>query len=322
MNEVGNRFAKKFYLGCLASVGFGLNIDSFAEKQTDFEKHAGKIFSIPRFVFLEMFPVLGRKILKLSFTNPDFSKYLSKLCKSLVSQRNSQNLQYNDMLNNLIEVYKVNPDMTDEILYKTFVQFFSDGYESASLVLGVLLYHLTVYPDVQTRLQDEIDELFDSKDEGEEITADDITNMTYLDQCVCEGQRLGPFAMTARVCTKNWQIPETDFVIPTGTRVCIPIIGLHYDPQYWPNPLKFDPERFSSENKGNIDPITFQTFGSGPRQCLGKNLYMIETKVMLIHLFRNFSLRPFGDMPQEMVWDKEGLLGKEQIHVKIERRNV
>ena len=51
-----------------------------------------------------------------------------------MAQRKNQNLQYNDMFNNLIEVYKVNPDMTDEILYKTFVQFFSDGYESASLV--------------------------------------------------------------------------------------------------------------------------------------------------------------------------------------------
>ena len=155
-------------------------------------------------------------------------------------------------------------------------------------MFGVLVYYLTAYPEVQEKLQEEIDEVFESKADGEEIDQDDVTNMKYLDQVVNEGQRLGPFAMTARTCTKDWKIPGDSFVVPKGTRVIIPIAGLHLDEQYWPDPLVFDPERFSSENKSNIDSITFQTFGSGPRQCLGKNLYMVETKVMLIHLLRNF----------------------------------
>ena len=48
--------------------------------------------------------------------------------------------------------------------------------------MGVLVYYLVVYPEVQSRLQEEIDELFDGKDEGEDLTQDDITSMTYLDQ--------------------------------------------------------------------------------------------------------------------------------------------
>ena len=51
-------------------------------------------------------------------------------------------------------------------------------------VSGVLIYYLTVYPEVQARLQEEIDELFETEDDTDEITADDITNMTYLDQVV------------------------------------------------------------------------------------------------------------------------------------------
>ena len=50
-----------------------------------------------------------------------------------MKQRKNQNLQYKDMFNNLIEVSKVNPDMTEEIMYKTAVQFFTDGYDSAAL---------------------------------------------------------------------------------------------------------------------------------------------------------------------------------------------
>ena len=101
------------------------------------------------------------------------------------------------------------------------------------------------------------------------------------------------------MCNKDYPIPGDSFVIPKNTRVIIPCvsqilaapfpintkvvkletkfilqallnilatqIGLHLDPAYWPEPNKFDPERFSSDNKGSIDPVTFQTFGGGPR---------------------------------------------------------
>ena len=167
------------------------------------------------------------------------------------------------MFNNLIEVSKVNPDMTEEVMYKTAVQFFSDGYDSAALVslrsivltikvnsfqmqvVCVCLYYLAVNPDVQHKLQEEIDEMFESKDEGEEIDADDITNLRYLEQVsinmlsyylmlkyillkvLLEGQRLGPLPFTARECTKDWQVPGDSFVIPKNTRVIIPIVSIH-----------------------------------------------------------------------------------------------
>ena len=147
-------------------------------------------------------------------------------------------------------------------------------------MFGVLLYFLTMNPDVQSKLQDDIDDLFDSKRPGEPVTQDDVTGLKYLDQVVCEGQRLGCFPFTARLCTKSWAVPGSDFVIPADTRVVIPIVrnsrqfiflsshispqvGLHYDPEHFPDPERFDPDRF--ENKGSYDSITFQTFGTGPR---------------------------------------------------------
>merc|ERR1712227_210335 len=98
---------------------------------------------------------------------------------------------------------------------------------------GVLTHYLVAYPEVQQKLQDEID--------GEDIEADDLSGMKYLNQVIHEGQRLGCFPITARTCTKNWKIPGESFVIPKNTRVIIPIGGMHYDPKYWPEPEKFDP---------------------------------------------------------------------------------
>ena len=64
----------------------------------------------------------------------DIFQYIANLCKSVVKARKDQNLQYNDMLNNLIEVSKEHPEMTEEIMYKTCIQFFSDGYETSGMV--------------------------------------------------------------------------------------------------------------------------------------------------------------------------------------------
>ena len=66
-------------------------------------------------------------------------QYISNLCKSVVKQRLDQKLQYNDMLNSLIEVSKEHPEMTEEIMYKTCIQFFSDGYESAGMVRIIII---------------------------------------------------------------------------------------------------------------------------------------------------------------------------------------
>ena len=62
-----------------------------------------------------------------------------------MSQRENQQNNHKDVLNNLIEVSKINQDMTEEILYKTFVQFFGDGYESASQVNYALFIGIYIH---------------------------------------------------------------------------------------------------------------------------------------------------------------------------------
>ena len=176
----------------------------------------------------EMFPTIA-DILGIEIIHKKFNKYLTKLCRDVVKQRENKNLQYDDILNNLIEVSKEHPEMTEEIMIKTCVQFFGDGYETAAVTFGVLVYYLAVYPDVQEKLQEEIDEVFDSKDDGEDINQDDINSMKYLEQVLLEGQRLAPLSNTGRTCTKDWQVPGDTFVIPKGTRVLIPTVSKYFN---------------------------------------------------------------------------------------------
>uniref|UniRef100_A0A1E1W0F1 unspecific monooxygenase n=2 Tax=Pectinophora gossypiella TaxID=13191 RepID=A0A1E1W0F1_PECGO len=65
---------------------------------------------------------------------------------------------------------------------------------------------------------------------------------------------------------------------------------IHMDPEYFPEPEKFDPDRFSDENKHNIKPFTFMPFGMGPRNCIGSRFALLELKVLLYSIVLNFKI--------------------------------
>lgn len=68
----------------------------------------------------------------------------------------------------------------------------------------------------------------------------------------------------------------------------IPIYGLHHDERYFKNPEKFDPERFSIENRDQIDPDTYLPFGIGPRNCIGSRFALMEIKTIIYYLLLTF----------------------------------
>lgn len=90
--------------------------------------------------------------------------------------------------------------------------------------------------------------------------------------------------MLSRRCEHQYQIPGSKVELPVGMRVIIPIYGFHHDPDYYPDPATFDPERFTEENKRTRHPYTYLPFGEGPRNCIGI-LNIIFIKLTL--LFKN-----------------------------------
>lgn len=76
-----------------------------------------------------------------------------------------------------------------------------------------------------------------------------------------------------RLCTEDFKIPDSDVVIRKGTPLFLSLYeGLHYDPAYYPDPYKYDPERFTEENKQKMIPFTYLPFGEGPHMCIGKSV--------------------------------------------------
>lgn len=117
-----------------------------------------------------------------------------------------------------------------------------------------------------------------------------------------------PAPVFLRKCTKKYNIPDTNVFIEEGMSVLIPAYGLHRDPEYFPEPEIFDPERFNDENKSKIWDYTYIPFGDGPRNCIGTIIYysfdkfyvfnfsgmrfaMIQTKIALSLLIKNFKFK-------------------------------
>lgn len=130
-------------------------------------------------------------------------------------------------------------------------------------------------PDIQQKLYEEIAEV-NKYIHGKRITHDNLTNMKYMEQVICESLRKWPVeGQTSRRCVKDYIYEDGNklkFTIEKGSIILVPIYGMHRDPKYYSDPEKFDPERFNNENKHKIIPGSYAPFGMGPRICIGKSL--------------------------------------------------
>jgi len=102
--------------------------------------------------------------------------------------------------------------------------------------------------------------------------------------------------------------PFSDFVIPKGMPIIIPVHAIQRDPKNFENPNEFDPEHFSAKNKDNIKPYTFIPFGGGPRACIGERLGVMQTKIGLINFLKNHYVEPSDSTPRIMEFEKKSFL--------------
>lgn len=87
-----------------------------------------------------------------------------------------------------------------------------------------------------------------------------------------------------RICTKDYQIPGTEITVESGTPIIIPVMALQKDPQYYPDPEEFNPDRFSSAALAGTTFVDrpYLPFGEGPRLCIGLRLGKMQTKSGLV----------------------------------------
>lgn len=134
------------------------------------------------------------------------------------------------------------------------------GFETSSSLSVFTMYELALNPDIQKRLRQEIKSGIEEN--GGKLSYDVLFGLKYLDMVVNETLRKYPPAfIITRNSTKDFKIPGTEMIIPAKTDININVLSIHRDPEYYPDPDKFDPERFMPENVRNRKPFTFIPFG-------------------------------------------------------------
>ncbi|KAL3066708.1 hypothetical protein OYC64_016618 [Pagothenia borchgrevinki] len=326
-------FFGPYSMDVVTSTAFSVDIDSLNNPSDPFVTNIKKMlkfdFFNPVFLTVAFFPFMGPIFEKLNFAFfpaavTDF--FYAALQKIKTGREQSKQKSRVDFLQLMIDSQKTHDSskveedkgLSDhEILSQAMIFLFA-GYETSSSSLSFLAYNLAMNPQIMKRLQEEVDSTFPNKGPVEYQA---LMEMEYLDGVINESLRLYPIApRLERVAKATVEI--NGLVIPKDMVVVVPTWTLHRDPDLWPEPEEFKPERFSKENKGNIDPYTYMPFGAGPRNCIGMRFALVMMRLALVEILQrySFSVCKETEIPLEM--DIQGLLmPKRPIQLKLEARS-
>ncbi|XP_075559622.1 cytochrome P450 3A13-like [Dermacentor variabilis] len=193
------------------------------------------------------------------------------------------------------------------------------GMDNIASPLAFASYLLSEHQEVQDKVRAEVQALL--KKEGE-LTYDGLGELTYLGQVLSETLRLYPAlpGWVPRVCDEDYEYNGVRIL--KGMSVSVLPLDVHYDPVLWPEPKKFDPERFSKANKDRIHPFSYFPYGIGPRTCMATMLSRVEFLVTLALLVMRYRLLPSGKYKNEPPkYFTAALAGfpKEGVFVKLQK---
>jgi cytochrome P450 family 6 len=298
----------RFTTDIIGTVAFGIDCNSLKNPDNEFNRYM-KLFFLDGFwdniigFITFVTPGIAKK-LGLKAVKPPLSKFFMRVVKDTVDYREKNNIHRKDFMHLLLQLKnrgKLDEDggilkeigddkesnlSINELAAQAFV-FFLAGYETSSTTMTFCLFELASNPEIQEKLRQEVFEVLKRHDN--KLTYDATMEMHYMEKVINETLRkYPPVPGLNRICTKDYKVPGSNIMIKKDTKVWIPVLGLQRDPEFYPDPEKFDPERFSEENKNERHPYTFIPFGEGPRVCIGLRFGMMQTKVGLSILLKNY----------------------------------
>ncbi|KAL2723975.1 cytochrome P450 4C1-like [Vespula squamosa] len=171
--------------------------------------------------------------------------------------------------------------------------FMFEGYDTTALALCYALGLFAKHKDVQERIRNEVDTIMQQNDY--KLTISDLQEFLYLERCLKESLRLYPSVhIIFRYLTQDLQLKN--YLLPAGSICHVNIYSVHRNPEYWPNPNVFDPDRFLPENVKNRNPYSYIPFSAGPRNCIGQRFAMLELKLIVAYILHNFYLEPVDQL--------------------------
>lgn len=195
--------------------------------------------------------------------------------------------------------------------------FMFEGHDTTAAALNWSLFLLGSHPEVQKKVQKELDDTFGQSDRP--VTMDDMKKLRYLEAVVKEALRLFPSVpFFARTVTEDCNI--RGYAIPKGVNIIIVPFALHRDPEHFPEPEEFKPERFLPENASGRNPYAYIPFSAGLRNCIGQRFALMEEKVVLAAILRNFTVKANQNRDDIVLLGELILRPEDGIWIELEKR--
>uniref|UniRef100_A0A6E8W1Q2 Cytochrome P450 n=1 Tax=Anopheles coluzzii TaxID=1518534 RepID=A0A6E8W1Q2_ANOCL len=349
--EIAARFTTQNVVACT----FSIDGDCFGEQESEFRRMGRRVFETSPMAtvktMMAVFLPTVAKYIPVPFLLKDVDEWIRSLVANLIIQRSaSEKTVQEDLLQSFLKnrekssTYRVDSpfknfhvnsilssvlDATQTEITAHALTIFLEGFETSSVVLGFALYRLAKSPEVQQNLYNEVKKRIDAN--GGQLDFDALQQLEYLDWVMLETLRMHPPAATMhKVCTKKYimrkgfrdeQGHDMSIYVREGTPILIPVLAIHMDPKYYPEPHQFDPERFSPARKVTHEGATFLPFGEGPRMCLGMRFAQAQVKLAMVKLILNYRVtvgpndKPFAIDSRSFVYQ-----ARDGLRIVFERR--
>ncbi|XP_017468838.1 PREDICTED: probable cytochrome P450 6d4 [Rhagoletis zephyria] len=330
-----------YAIDIIGSVIFGLEINSFEDPKNKFRTLVHKarrnnLFSANFAMFIFLCPSIIKFMFRLGLKNYT-AVGLRDIMKETIEYREKHNIVRKDMLQLMMQLRntgKITEDdenwttkpnaatgeqnefTIDHIGAQGFI-FYIAGQETTSSSAAFTIFELAQYPDLLARAKKEVDEVLERH--NGQLSYDALREMSFLELCLQETNRKYPLPFLNRECTQDYTIPGTSHVIEKGIPIVIPLLGIHRDPQYFPNPMTYDPDRFLPGSP-NYNANAYMPFGAGPRQCIALRMGMINSKLGIVKVLQNFNIEIMSR--REIIIDNHsvGIQPKGGVKVRLSKK--
>jgi cytochrome P450 len=223
--------------------------------------------------------------------------------------RESRKNPKDDLLGMMLEMRDADTGegLSDQQARDEVVTIFFAGHETTAATMAWAFYLLSQHPEIEERLREEVQTVLN----GRLPTFADLPKLVYMQQVINEVLRLYPAAyLFAREAVVEDRIDG--YTIPANILIFITPFVTHRDPKYWPEPERFDPDRFRPEQAARHPRHIYFPFGAGPHVCIGNNFAVMEMQLILSMALQRFRLslvpnHPIAFKPEATLRPKYGM---------------
>ena len=283
----------RFTMDCIGACAFGIDTKTMTEEEDNnpFRRIIRSSKPPKSLIYLRLFSSIWPKIFYAfrSRQSKNQLDFLFNLITAVMTQREYKPSGRNDFVDLIMswkekqqiegdsiksmktgESEKVTLVADDDLLLAQCYVFFAAGFKTSTTALGYTLYELAKNEDIQKKTLDEIDAYL--ANHGNKLNYDCVTDLPYLDAVIDEALRYYPvLGVIPRELMEDYTMPG-GAKLDKGMRVQLPVMYLHHNPKFYPEPEVFRPERFLGEERRKINPYVYLPFGEGPRVCIGMSL--------------------------------------------------